>query len=138
MALSKGAWIGIGVGILILVIVIVLIVTLSGSSSTSTSGAGASTPSTPATPATPAFKLVSATYGVPGANTIDVTSKFSTALDASGNLTNQFWTASGSAYNTFFGTDPDPYVVKIITVTYKRNGIQNVLTFKENVPIALP
>jgi hypothetical protein len=89
--------------------------------------------------ASPSFQLVSATFGAGGNTTVDVTSKFATALDSNGNLTNQFWTASGNSYVNFLvATDPAVGYVKTLTVTYKRNYFQNILTFRENVPIALP
>jgi uncharacterized protein YvpB len=86
------------------------------------------------------FKLESAIYGSHSdiSKRVDVTSKISTILDSHGSVTKQIGDHP-SSYDSFFGIDPAHGIVKVLWITYSRNGGSNkTVTFSENSHISLP
>jgi hypothetical protein len=79
----------------------------------------------------PVFRLLSASYGSPGSS-FDVTAKLVTLIDSNGELTRQI-----KSFNSFFGRDPAPGIVKTLLVRYSKNGVELSISFIENTAIYL-
>lgn len=75
------------------------------------------------------FQLLSANYGAQG-KTIDVTANLSTVLDSNGDILNKI-----DNFNSFFGKDPVPGVVKTLSITYSKNGAGYTISIRENADI---
>ena len=77
-----------------------------------------------------AFFVTSATYGVEGKNTIDVTNEVESALTQSDGGYSILADYQNQHYNDLFG-DPDYGIVKTLTVNYVDNGVQYTTTIDE-------